>query len=413
MDLDVVIVNATDTTGGAARAAYRLHRGRLDAGAPSRMLVQKKFGNDDTVITGATAFGKAVNLVRRRLGAELGRRGGDRDVGKRSLNLIPSSMHRRINQLDPDVVHLHWVGQETISISEIAKINAPIVWTMHDMWALSASRHYVPESEDIATPLAGGKDTQAWFDRAVYRQKLRYWQDLDVVVVAPSKWLARKARQSRLFAHHPVRSIPNGIDTSTYKPVDRSRARSILNLPDDGPLILFGAVNAFGDPRKGGALLHDAINALEGPGSRNARLVVFGAMHGPEDFPLPVHYQGYMQDDVSLALLYAACDVFVIPSRQENLPNTIMEALACGTPCVGFDVGGVSEMIDHKANGFLADPFDTEQMAAGIDWVLQDSSRSAELGARGRTKVCKEYALPKITTRYNALYEERHARAAR
>lgn len=412
MDLDVVIVNATDTAGGAARAAYRLHRGRLDAGRSSRMLVQKKFGNDDTVITGATALGKAINQARSRIGAELGKRGGNLDVGKRSLNLIPSMMHRRINQLDPDIVHLHWVGQETISISEIAKINAPVVWTMHDMWALSASRHYVPESEDIATPLAGGAGTRAWFDRAVYQQKRRHWHDLDVTVVAPSNWLARKARQSTLFARHPVRSIPNGIDTSTYKPADRSLARSVLNLPDDAPLILFGAVNAFGDPRKGGALLYDAIEALNGAGSHDARLVVFGAMDGPEDFSLPVHYQGYMQDDVSLALLYAACDVFVIPSRQENLPNTIMEALACGTPCVGFDVGGISEMIDHKANGFLADPFDTDELAAGIDWILQDPDRSAELGAAGRAKVCQEYALPNITARYNALYEERSARSA-
>jgi len=375
------------------------------AGVASRMLVQKKTSNDDTVLSPSTALSKIAHRARRRIGHEISNLHTASVEANRSLNLIPSLVHRRINRLNPKVVHLHWVGEEMISIAEVARINAPIVWTLHDMWAFSASSHYGPESTD-GVPPSNDEGERTWFDPLVRWQKQRHWQDLDVTVVTPSRWLAREARRSVLFADKCIRSIPNGIDTDVYKPVPKEAARTALNLPQDARLILFGAVKAFQDRRKGGKLLQEVLYTLTSEGAGDTHLVVFGASDGPRDFNTPVHYLGSFQDDVSLSLLYSACDVFVAPSRQDNLPNTIMEAMACGTPCVAFKVGGIQEMIDHKTTGYLAPAFDVDAMTYGIRSIICDRTHADQLGQNARAKVCRHYALPRVVSAYRDVYSD-------
>ncbi len=229
-----------------------------------------------------------------------------------------------------------------------------------------------------------------------------------MVIVATSHWLADMARASSLFRDQRIEVIPNGIDTDKYKPLDKAAARAAYNLPQDKRLILFSAVNAVSDKRKGGQFLIPALQSLAANGwSDSAELVIIGASRPeiPLDLGLPVHYVGHLHDEISQVLLYSAADVVVAPSVQENLSNTVLEALACGIPVVAFDVGGMPDMIDHQSNGYLATPFQVDDLVNGIAWVLENDVRHGLLSKTARDIVLDRYDLPKIAKRYSELYE--------
>ena len=202
--------------------------------------------------------------------------------------------------------------------------------------------------------------------------------------------------------------IPNGIDTEVYKPVDKGAARAAYNLPLDKHLILFSAFGATSDKRKGNQFLVQALEKLSRLGwGTNTDLVIIGASkpENPPDLGMKVHYMGQLHDEISQVLLYSAADVVVAPSMQENLSNTVMEALSCGTPVVAFNIGGMPDMIDHQINGYLATPFEPMDLADGMMWVLENVSRRNMLSQRARATVMERYALHAVAMRYSALYQ--------
>lgn len=203
----------------------------------------------------------------------------------------------------------------------------------------------------------------------------------------------------------PVSVIPNTIDTELWQPLDQALARELLRLPKDVPLLLFGAMGGAQDPRKGFDLLQDALNHLRGqmPG---LELVVFGQLRpqAETDLGFPSHYTGHLHDDLSLRALYSAANVLVIPSRQDNLPNTGLESLACGTPVVAFDTCGLPDIVADRRTGYLAKAFDANDLATGIRWVLTDSERHANLRLQARNDSIKRFSSNVITTQYISLY---------
>jgi glycosyltransferase involved in cell wall biosynthesis len=228
-----------------------------------------------------------------------------------------------------------------------------------------------------------------------------------MTVIAPSRWMATLARESALLRRCRIETIPNGIDTAVFKPIDRRIAREILNLPLDRRLVLFGAMRATSDRRKGFEYLKAALDRIAvGPLRHVVELVVFGATapRSPERFGLKTHYVGQINDEVALALLYASADAFVAPSRQDNLPNTVMEALACGTPCVAFRVGGLPDMIVDRENGYLAEPFVADDLAAGIIWLLEDEDRALRLSTNARETAVASFRLDQQAAATAALY---------
>jgi len=198
------------------------------------------------------------------------------------------------------------------------------------------------------------------------RRKTRVFQQLDITLVTPSRWQAEMARQSSLFASRRIEVIPNGLDTEVLKSMPRPVARARLGIPSDKPVVLFGA-QAMMDPRKGGDLLREALRCFE----RSCTLLVFGKGQFiiEQSSHITVHQLGSFTDDLTLASVYSVADVFVCPSREDNLPNTVAEALACGTPCAAFAVNGLPDMIQHRKNGWLAKPFDSADLAEGIRWL--------------------------------------------
>jgi len=228
---------------------------------------------------------------------------------------------------------------------------------------------------------------------------------MDMVIVTPSQWLYYCSKKSSLLKEKMHKVIPNPIDVDLFKPVDKSISRKIWNLPQDKKLIAFGAVSATSDINKGFKELSEALYKIAD--KKNIELVVFGSSEpkNPPNFGFKTHYLGHLYDDVSLIALYNVADVMVVPSLQENLSNTIMESLACGTPVVAFNVGGNSDMIEHLKNGYLAKPFDTDDLKNGIEWVLNTPNYD-ELCKNAREKVLREFDSKIVAKRHIELYEE-------
>ena len=227
-------------------------------------------------------------------------------------------------------------------------------------------------------------------------------------IIAPSRWMGECARESALFRDWAVSVIPNVLDTRIYQPLDRNFCRQALSLPADRQIILFGAIGGARDPRKGYDLLLDSLARLATQVDvRKVLCVVFGqsAPQTPPILPFPARWMGHVSDDVTLALLYNAADVMVVSSRQENLPQTATEPQACACPVVAFDCTGFRDAVEHRETGYLARAFDTEDMAEGIRWILEDAGRRGKLGQAARERALRLWASDVVLPQYLQVYE--------
>ena len=411
--MKIAILSNSDIEGGAARAAYRLHKGLKSIGIDSQMLVQEKLSNDATVLAPKTRLEQGIARGKLTIETLPLKLYPQRDDTTFSIQWLPDRIVPQINQIAPDIINLHWINQGYAQIETLAKLKPPLVWSLHDMWAFTGGCHYNQDCDRYtiscgACPQLGS--TKDWdLSRWVWQRKTKAWKNLNLTIVALSSWLANCARESSLFKDLRIEVIPNGIDTNRYRPINRQIAREVLNLPQDQQLILFGSLKATSDKRKGFHLLQPALQDLSKSGwYSRLELVIFGADR-PEnqpEFGLKSHYLGTLNDDLSLSLVYSAADVFVLPSVQDNLPNTIMEAIACGTPCVAFNIGGMPDLIEHEQNGYLAQPYETEDLAQGIAWVLENEERHQKLSFRAREKVEEEFTMEIQARQYLSLFTE-------
>jgi glycosyltransferase involved in cell wall biosynthesis len=409
--MNIAMLSTFDSAGGAARSAYRLHQGLAGEGVSSRFVTQYNRAGRPDIVCGTTRRDKVIALLRPLADMIPMRTYPKRDRRQPfSTAYVPPRALVRREIERASLVHLHWVVHGFLSVEYLAKIKRPIVWTLHDSWAFTGGCHLPAgcaryEAACGACPQLGSR-RDADLTRLNWRRKRRAWRDLDLAVVTPSRWLAERARASSLFAGTPVRVVPNGIDTRVFKPLDKGFCRDALGLPQDRHLILFGAFGAVTDANKGFDLFAAALARLPNEiGGKPWTLVVFGAHRPPARLPPEIdsRFLGTIADDVALALLYSAADVMVVPSRQENLPNTVMEAMACGTPAVAFRTGGIPDLIDQQDNGYLAEPFETPDLARGIAWCL---SREAEPGRRARAKVEQRFAIEVVARQYVDIYRE-------
>ncbi|RQW82096.1 MAG: glycosyltransferase, partial [Geobacter sp.] len=261
--------------------------------------------------------------------------------------------------------------------------------------------------EDCGACPTLGSSRQEDLSQRIWRRKRNAWANLNLTVIAPSHWLARCAGSSSLFRDTRIEVIPNGLDIDRFRPIDQGTARDILSLPRDRKLILFGGAQASSDPNKGFHYLTEALGKLSSRGwGEKADVLVFGSPEPEKNpgFGMQVHYLGHVHDDVTLSLLYSAADVFVAPSIQENLPNTVMEAAACGTPSVAFKIGGLPDLVEHGRTGYLAQPFETHDLAQGIAGLLGDDKKRSKMGDAARHKVVSEFALERIALRHAEIY---------
>jgi len=402
-------LNYSDIFGGAARAAYRLHQGLRRYQIDSLMAVDCKFSDNWSVEGPFGRLDKALTRLRPMVGAACVRMLKTKNAILHSPALLSSHWPKRLANLKFDVLHLHWICGEMISISEIGRLPGPVVWTLHDMWAFCGAEHYTADfrwREGYTSKNRPSYESRLDLNRWVWERKRKNWKR-PFNIVTPSHWLGRCVRESALMKDWPVTVIPNALNTDVWAPVERSLARRILGLPEDYPLVLFGAMGGGKNPVKGFDLLRVSLAHLRDQRS-DLRLLVFGQStpHEPEDLGFPVHYLGHLYDDLTLRILYSAADVMVVSSRQEAFGQTASEAHACGTPVVAFDTCGLPDIVSHQMTGYLARPFDAEDLATGIEWVLADSTRLAELSRNARVEAVARFSESAVVPQYIAVYKK-------
>jgi glycosyltransferase involved in cell wall biosynthesis len=408
--MKVLHLSTSDVEHGAAKAAYRLHQGLQNIDVRSEMLVRAKFTLDKAVIpekTIITKLGPPLSNLPLRFYSQ-------RTTKLFSTQWFSDRLVQRVSKIDPDLVQLHWICNGFLQIESLAKFNKPLVWTLHDMWPFTGGCHYTQNCDRFQQtcgqcPQLNSK--RSWdLSRWVWQRKARAWQKLNLTLVSPSHWLAEQAQKSSLLQFFPIKVIPHGLDLAKYKPVPQAMARQLLGLPPERKLVLFGASpGTTSDRRKGLQFLQPALQQLlQQTRDQELELVIFGATAPAEplDLGFPVHYLGQFHDDISLALVYSAADVMVVPSMQEAFGQTASESLACGTPVVAFETTGLKDIVDHQLNGYLARPFVIEDLARGIAWVLEDRDRLSQLRSQARLKAEREFSLQLQANRYLALFEQ-------
>jgi glycosyltransferase involved in cell wall biosynthesis len=411
----ILQVSTEDIDGGAARAAFRLNQAlNMQPQVSSQMLVRNRRSGARTVIAEGSMIAKLGPLAERLPLRKYPRR----EKVMFSTQWFADVLAKRIAAIDPDVINLHWVCNGFLKVETLKKLNRPLVWTLHDMWPMTGGCHYSAGCDRYQQQCGNcpvlHSDQFKDLSFEILRRKAHAWKGLDLTIVAPSQWLADCARASALFRHSRIEVIANGLDTSLFRPGFKQAARALLNLPPDKKLLLFVAGSTTGDPRKGFRYLVEALDWLQNvptdSGDRDFELAILGedAPDTPLPWSLKTHYLGRFSDEAALALVYNAADVFVAPSVEDNLPNTLVEALACGTPCVAFKIGGMPDMIDHLSNGYLAKPFDIQDLAKGIGWALSAASSvesSVNLSERSRLKAEQAFDSQTQAAKVLALYQ--------
>jgi len=410
--MKVVFLNALQE-GGAARAAMRLLKGVQGKEVDARLIVQRKTGDNPSVIGPQTARERVMGAISPALewlfvGLYALKRGC-----MFSPALMPEGLLSKTAQFDPDIVHLHWVTNGFMRVETVSRFNRPVVWTLHDSWAFTGGCHIPAECrryyESCGKCPVLGSSISCDLSRRVWHRKRKAWRGVNLTIVAPSRWMGECAQTSSLFRDMRIEVIPNCLDLERYKPVDKCIAREQLSLPQGKKLILFGGKNCTGDRNKGFHILAEALQEWAGKGWRDtAELVVFGS-EAPGQLPdlgLKTHYLGWLNDESTIALLNAAADVSVVPSIQEALSYAAMESMACGTPCVAFGQGGITDVIDHMTTGYLARPYESGDLAHGIDWVLGNDERRRSLSVQARLKTERVFSPEIVAGRYLNLYEE-------
>ncbi len=375
------------------------------------MLVNLYASGDWTVQGPSSQWGKVFCRVRPQLSIPLRKllRTGNPII--HSPSVVPSLWPKRINASTADVVHLHWVQHEMLSITDIGRIRKPLVWTLHDMWAFCGAEHVTTDHRwRDGYRLSNRPAHESGFDlnRYIWQRKCKHWRR-PIHIVCPSQWLADCVRSSALMGTWPVAVVPNPIDTDHWQPIDQRVARQLLGLPQDCQLLLFGALGGGNDPHKGFDLFLSSLAHLRTQHNlQKLQVVVFGqrSPQSPLQLGFPVHYTGHLHDDLSLNVAYSASDVMVIPSRQDNLPNTGLEAHACGIPVVAFNTGGLSDIIADRVTGALAEPFEPASLAAAIHWVLEDSQRHQSLRRAARKRAELLWNPLRVAALYADIYQQ-------
>lgn len=404
--------------GGASKGAYRIHKAVQAQGVQSEFLVLKKNRGDANAQLAYPAW--RVWLERKRYKArerQLNSEMSDFSTSNPALHsfgLISHGLLPFINRSNADIVHLHWIIH-MLTIEEIGQINKPIVWTFADMWPICGGEHYVLDDSPQARFRVGYlSDNQPSFEqgpdynRLAWERKRQCWRNQQFYIAPCSQWLADCAKASPLFSNSHIEAINYPLDTTIFCPSPRRDARLHFGLPDDKKIILAGATGGVNTLYKGGDLLQAALSHLAQRNRSDLVVVLFGegANTSSGDWPIPAYRLGAIHDEKSLARLYAASDVFVMPSRQEAFGQVASEAQACGIPTVSFAHGGPLDIVEHQVTGWLAQPFDAADLAQGIDYLLDQQNHGANFAAAARMRAVKLFNLDWIGQQYCQLYEK-------
>lgn len=412
----VLIINTAERIGGAAIAASRLMDALRNNGIKAKMLVRNKQTERVTVVSLKKSWWRIWQFLWERLVILTANRFSKHNLFAVDIANTGTDITSLPEFRQADVIHLHWINQGMLSLTDIRKIlesGKPVVWTLHDMWPFTGICHYAGNCDKYKTQCQQceqllhphRKDLSA----RVFHKKQKLFAHSHITFVACSRWLEAMARESSLLTGHTITNIPNAINTNLFRPRPKTTVRERLHLPADKKLLLFGSMKIT-DERKGIAYLIEACQLLaqkEPEFSRQLGVVVLGSRseHCASLFPFPIYNMNYVSNEKELVDIYNAVDLYVTPSLQDNLPNTIVEAMACGIPCVGFNVGGIPQMIDHLHNGYVARYKSAEDLANGIRWALTEGDYET-LSAEANRKALNTYSETTVAQQYIKIYNQ-------
>ena len=423
--MKIVQIDTYDITGGAARAAYRLHKALRENGLDCRTVVKNKVSEDDSVLLATVrktaeqsdqeffikevVQGHYINYHRTQLSNTM----FSVPYPGYDVSGIPA-----VRQAD--VINLQWVAdfQSPKTIKMLLDSGKPVVWTLHDQWAFTGGCHYSAGCENYKEDCLGCpqlSDDPYDLPAAILKDKLEYFNGMDLTIVTPSRWMAKCAGKSRLFADSRIEVISNSLETDLFVPVPKARAKKEIGFDIDSVIILFGAEYG-NEKRKGFKELMSAVrHCRTNPGfekmvrTDKVKIVCFGYPNDElEKIGVPVVPLGYLKSDVEISRAYAAADIFIQPSLEDNLPNTMLESMSCGTPVVAFDAGGMPDMVVENETGRLAPLGDVRLMGEAILSLVFDPDKRKDMSEICRKNILEKYSLDVQARNYLALYDDLH-----
>ena len=412
----VLIINTSERIGGAAIAANRLMEALKNNGIKTKMLVRDKQTDQISVVELKKSWWKVWQFIWERVVIWQANHFKKHNLFAVDIANTGTNITVLPEFTQADVIHLHWINQGMLSLTDIRRIiqsGKPIVWTMHDMWPFTGICHYAGDCDKYATQCHNCpqlyKGSRKDIAYRTFQKKKKLFEGAQITFVACSRWLESLAKKSDLIKGQTITNIPNAINTNLFKPRDKKQAREKCHLPQDKKLLLFGSVKIT-DKRKGIDYLVSACKQIASSYpdfSKELGVVVFGnqAEQYASLFPFPIYPMNYVSNEKELVDIYNAVDLYVTPSLQDNLPNTIVEAMACGIPCIGFNVGGIPQMIDHLHNGYVAEYQASKDLANGIHWALTEGEYES-LSEEACRKAVSSYSESTIAKKYIEIYNK-------
>ena len=402
--MKVLQINQSDLSGGAAIASYRLHQGLLEANIDSKLLV----GNvqkEDKLVQKVPRQGK-IDTQLYRITSRLGL---NYIHLLSTYNILKHPFYKEADVLNFHNLHTGYFNY--LAVSALTK-NKPAVYTLHDMWSFTGHCAYSYDCNKWQTGCGNCPypDTYPKIkrDNTKWEWKFKNWvyENSNLTIVTPSNWLAQEAKKSMLD-RFSVQCIPNGINTKTYQPLDQEKCRQILGIPQGKKVLMFAA-QSLTETRKGGDLLKSALLQLPPSLKQELVLLIMGTGGGSFSKTLEIETVslGYLNDDHLKSQAYSASDLFLFPTRADNLPLVLQESMACGTPMVSFNIGGVSDLVRPNITGYLAPPEQAKDFARGIIQLLEDEKLREEMSKNCRRIALEEYPLELQAQRYISLYQE-------
>jgi glycosyltransferase involved in cell wall biosynthesis len=401
--MKIIHISSSDS-GGAGRAAYRIHKSLLSIGVDSEMWVNRKKTRDSKVLCPAGKFSKFLAYLKPHTRIPFRQLLLTKNTILHSPAIFASSWIRKINQSDADIINLHWVQHEMLSISDIAKIKKPIVWTLHDMWVFCGAEHISWDKRwkngyySFNRPShEKGFDLNKW----TWERKKKYWKKT-YQIITPSNWLSKCVKQSKLMFKWPVTTIGNPIDTRLWKPENKKKCRDFFKFSHKDKILLFGTFGSNLEYHKGFDILKKTLRQIN---NKNLKLVIFGENKKIKfsELDTQVIDIGFIKKNEELKYLYSAADATIIPSRIESFGQMASESSACGTPVIAFRTGGLKDIVEHKITGYLAKNFESEDLANGINWILSSKNKK-KISQNARKRIINNFDNYKIAKKYLKVY---------
>lgn len=373
MSIKVLHINYSDIKGGASIAVKRIHDAQKKIDIDSKIVVAEKYLDLKDIVGPKSTFEEVKWKVLNSINRKIENLEKKERYDSNSYNLIPNNFIKKLNKMNCDIINLHWIGGNLIPIKDLKKINKPLVWTLHDMWPYTGSEHYTKSFRFVEGYNKNNKPKELRgydVEKYCWSLKKKYYPK-NLKIIATSNWQLENAKKSFLLKDKKLYKIPYPINFNFWRPIKKSIARNILNIPENKKLILIGS-ERIDLERKGYNLIDSILNIVD---NNNTLLIVFGRnskkLEKINKFN-KIYFDEISPNSQDLKILYSACDLFLAPSIQESFGQTVLEAACCCLPSICFENNGISEIIDHKINGYIAKEGNTEDFAKGIEWCLQN-----------------------------------------